>query len=327
MPSLSRASVAAVLGCVLALAACSTDPIAADPAEGADPADTITVSSEFGEVEIPAEPQRALGMYTTDVDILIALGFPLADSQPIRGDGWTTFPAFFPKEPLEGVTPFANYPDYNYEQILAAAPDFILNGLGYDKKVNRRLPEIAPTYSDNAFDGRSWLEHFEETAEALDRTEEYQAWVDTYDARVAELRSALEDKYGDELADVVVAPFGYWEGKVNSSCYSGVECQAFRDLGLTIFKGAEAKNGQGVGLSEEQLGQLSDVDYAFAIQIPSDQGKREFDNTVATLEENQLWGGLDFVQEDHLVPYDMEITYGSPSGQMAFLDVIEEAML
>ena len=42
---------------VLALAACSTDPVASEP----PPKDEmITVTSEFGDVEIPSEPQRAL---------------------------------------------------------------------------------------------------------------------------------------------------------------------------------------------------------------------------------------------------------------------------
>ena len=144
----------------------------------------MVVQSEFGEVEVPVEPQAAMGMYTTDVDILITLGFELADIQPIRGDGYSDFPEFFPQEALEGIEPFANYPDYDYDTMLAAGPDFILNGLGYDKLVVKKLPDIAPTYSLDAFDGRNWMEHFEETAEALGRTEQYDAWVADYEARV-----------------------------------------------------------------------------------------------------------------------------------------------
>jgi len=32
------------------------------------------------------------------------------------------------------------------------------------------------------------------------------------------------------------------------------------------------------------------------------------------------------VENDMVVPYDMEMTYGSPSGQIAILDVIEKAL-
>lgn len=241
MRSLRLALVASV---AVALSACTTTSpeLAAAPA----PAASVTVSSQFGDVTLPAEPQTALGMYTTDVDILIALGYPLAKEQPIRGDsGYTTFPSFFPQEALQGVTPFANYPDYNYEKILAAGPDFILNGLGYDEKTHERLKEIAPSYSVNAFDGRSWMGHFKETAEALGRTEQYEAWMAKYRARVAEVKAAI----GDRALDTVVAPVSYWDGKVSSSCYSGVECQAFADLGLTVFPDAKKNNGDGVSLS------------------------------------------------------------------------------
>jgi iron complex transport system substrate-binding protein len=309
---------AAALGLLLAVGACSTDPASSEPASD----ETLTVTSEFGEVEIPAEPQRALGMYTTDVDILITLGFPLADEQPIRGDGYTDFPDFFPQEQLEDVTPFANYPDYNYEAILAAQPDFILNGLGYDQKTVKRLAEIAPTYSVDAFDGQSWLVHFEETAEALDRVEERDAWTAAYEQRLGEVREAI----GDDLDGIVVAPVSYWDGKVTSSCYSGVECTAFEDLGLTIFPGAKKKNGEGVALSSEQVGQLADVDYAFSTRMPGEKGEAEFEQLLADLGKNPLWADLGFVQADHIVSYDMEMTYGSPSGQMAFLDVVAEAL-
>src|SRR5690606_11008979 len=58
------------------------------------------VSTPFGDVSLPTAPRAALGMYTTDVDILIWLGFPLAERQPIRGDnGYEDFPCYFPQEP------------------------------------------------------------------------------------------------------------------------------------------------------------------------------------------------------------------------------------
>lgn len=283
---------------------------------------THVVNSAFGDVTLPVEPKAALGMYTTDVDILITLGFPLAKSQPIRGDGYTTFPSFFPQEALEGIEPFANYPDYNYEAILAAQPDFILNGLGYDEKVVKRLPEIAPTYSVNAYDGRNWREHFQETAEALGRTEQYEAWVDSYEQRVAEVRESI----GDQAGSLVVAPLSWWEGKATSSCYTGVECAVFEDLGLTIYPGAKKKDGEGVSLSGEQVGQLSGIDYAFSMKSPGEEGEQAYQTNLDEAAKNPLWADLEFVQNDQLIPYDMEMTYGSPSGQMAFLGVVEDAL-
>ena len=285
-------------------------------------AGTAKAASPFGEVEIPTAPAAALGMYTTDVDILIWLGYPLASSQPIRGDsGYQTFPCFFPARPLAGVTTFGNYPDYNYEQILAADPDFILNGLGYDAAVNERLPQIAPTYSVNAFDGRSWQAHFKETATALGRLDRYEAWLDVYEARLAEVKTAIGDN-----ADAVVAPLSYWGGSFNSSCYAGVECTVFRDLGLTIVEGALADGGQGVELSPEQIGDLAGLDYIFSTVGVGEEGLAAHRESMAEAAKNPLWAQLDFVKAGHIVPFEMEMVYGSPSGQLAFLEVVAEAL-
>lgn len=51
--------------------------------------------------------------------------------------------------------------------------DFVLNGLGYDGTSHDRLSAIAPTYTTNAFDGESWLPHFERTAKDLGRLAEF----------------------------------------------------------------------------------------------------------------------------------------------------------
>ncbi len=312
------AAVAALLALAV-LAGCSDSEVTSEPDEAGA---THVVKSEFGDVTIPVTPRKALGMYTTDVDILATLGIELAKDQPIRGDGYTTFPSFFPQDALEGIKPFANYPDYNYEAILAAQPDFILNGLGYDKKVVKRLPEIAPTYSLNAYDGRNWREHFKETAEALGRVEQYDAWVAKYEARVAEVKKEI----GPDAANLVVAPLSWYEGKAAVMCYTGVECSVFADLGLKILPAAQEKDGEGVELSGEQLGQLKELDYAFAIKSPGEAGEKEYAAALEQAGKNALWNDLKVIKDDHLIAYDMEMTFGSPSGQMAFLDLVGEAL-
>ncbi|AEQ52952.1 hypothetical protein, partial [Pelagibacterium halotolerans] len=42
--------------------------------------------------------------------------------------------------------------------------------------------------------------------------------------------------------------------------------------------------------------------------------------------ENPLWSRLDFVRDGHIVPFDMEMVFGSPSGQLAFLEVVAETL-
>lgn len=297
----------------------------ATAADSSPAGETVELTTPAGvDIEIPAKPQSALGFYTTDLDILITLGFELADTQPIRDD-FTSFPDFFPQEELEGLETFGNYPEFNLEAVLEAEPDFILNGLGYEEDLDGKLQKIAPTYTYNAFDGGDWRDVVAQAAEDLDRQDQWQAWVDQYEERVAEIRARLD------AADIhpVVADVGYFEGHVTTSCY-GVPCLVFADLGLEMH---ELMNATEEGLpasddvaklSPEQVGQLDGVDVVFT-------GANE-DGTVwieddASLQQNQLWQDLPFVAGGAYHPYNYEMIYGSPSGMDAFLTVVEKALL
>ena len=316
MRTRTRASVALTLASALLLAACSSGS-GGSGGDGAGTAATITVQDMTGEVTLPAEPTAALGMYTTDVDILLTLGFPLAGSQPVRDEGYSTYPSFFPQEELAEVETFTNFPEYNYEAILAAQPDFILNGLGYDADVVERLPEIAPTFSFNGFDGRDWREIFRETATALGREEQYQAWTDDYEARVAEVRAELDARG----VHPVLAPVDYWDGQVTVSCY-GVPCLVMRDLGLEITPLATA---DGTTLSPEQLTQLADADVFVSTATPNPDGG--FDDPFTEVADNPLWQSLPAVQSGQIHITDLEMLYGSPSGHMAYLEFLADTLL
>lgn len=315
--ALAAAGVAALL-----LAACSTTSDAststADATAGSSAeATTRTVESEFGEVTLPTDPQAALGMYTTDLDMLITLGVPLAQSQPIRDNGYSTFPSFFDQEALEGITPFTNFPEFSYESILAAQPDLIVNGLGYDESIGTKLAEIAPTYSFNGFDGSDWRVKFEALAEALGRTAEHDAWTERYQAKVDDIRARL-DEAG---LDPVVGSVGVDGDQVTVSCY-GTPCLVFDDLGLDI---TPLSDGEGATLSFEEVGQLDGIDAVFTSMAPGDDGT--YGDAFEALAGNAVWQQLPFVTEGQIFTSDLEMVYGSPSGQYAFLEEVEKALL
>lgn len=304
----------------LASAGCSAG---APGSPGSTAPATRTVTDPTGRaLTMPTEPTAALGFYTTDVDILITLGIPLAQLQPIRGDsGYTTFPAFFPQPPLQGVSTFGNYPEYNFEKVLEARPDFILNGLGYDAKTLDRLPEIAPTYSVDAYDGQDWRVHFKATAAALGRTTQHDAWATAYTEQLAKAKA---DIAASRAKDWTVASISYWDGVVQLGCY-GVSCRALKDdLGLTthvLMDREEAK------LSPEQLGQLGNVDAVFMGVGVGEEGRRKHRDLLAELDRVALWRNLPFVREDRIFTYEMEMTYGSPSGQAAFVETVRAALV
>lgn len=312
-------AVAGLVALTLALVGCTSS--AAAPSS--DSAATRTVTDPTGRaVTMPVEPTAALGFYTTDVDILTTLGIPLAESQPIRGDsGYDSFPTFFPQEALQGVTTFANYPEYNFEKVLEAEPDFILNGLGYDAKTLDRLPEIAPTYSVDASDGQDWQVHFAETAEALGRTAQYQAWVKQYEAAVAEAKGDIAET---PAKDWTVAALGYWDNSIQIGC-SGVPCRTLQDdLQLSTHPLMDTEDAK---LSAEQLGQLRDLDAVFMSVGVGEEGRRQHEELLATLDKIPTWRTLPFVRNDRIFTYEMEMQYGSPSGQAAFLEAVRTALV
>lgn len=291
---------------------------------GSSAADTVQVDTPAGvTIDVPAKPQAALGFYTTDVDMLITLGVPLASTQPVRDD-FSTFPDFFPQEELKGLDTFGNFPEYNLEAVLKAAPDFILNGLGYDEDLDANLQKIAPTYTYNAFDGADWRDSFHKAAVDLGREKEWQAWTDGYEARVAEVRAEL-DAAG---IDPVVADVSFYDGEVGASTY-GVPALVFADLGLRISplmmaddKGLPA--GDGTKLSMEQLAELDGIDVAFSGLNEDGTGLIGDEKALA---DNALWKQLGFVKNGEIHGYNYEMIYGSPSGQRAFLEVVAKALL
>ncbi|QNG18328.1 ABC transporter substrate-binding protein [Rhodococcus triatomae] len=310
----------AVAAVSVLLASCS------GPQEDGDQAgsETIDVTTPVGaEIEMPAEPQAALGFYTTDVDLLVTLGFDLAGAQPIR-DTYSSYPEFFPQEELAGVTTFGNFPEYNLEAVVAAEPDFILNGLGYEEGLDGQLQQIAPTYTYNAFDGSDWRDSAERAARDLGRESQWQEWVDAYDARVADIRGRL-DEAG---IDPVVADIAWYEGQATAQC-RGVPCLVFADLGLRMAPLTNADengvpSGDAVPLSPEQLDRLADIDVVFTAQ---QQGQPIAIEEDANLRQNPLWAALTFVQDEEIHGFDTEIVFGSPSGQDAFLTLVEQALL
>lgn len=111
---------------------------------------TRTVDSPYGQVELPANPQRLVPGYTTEMDYALVLGIPMTAGTGSRGGANQPFAAYqreaYPDrlEELEKVTTF---PEANYEQIAVAGPDCILDQVANDDEGRyERFSEVAPTF-------------------------------------------------------------------------------------------------------------------------------------------------------------------------------------
>lgn len=306
----------------LLLAGCGAGWPAGDPPGSPDAESSPrTITDPTGRrVAVPADPQAVLGFYTTDIDIPITLGFTaLAPSQPVR-DGYASWPSYFPDEPLEGIEPFVNYPEFNYEAVLAAGPDLILNGLAHDESTAERLAAIAPTLSYNGFDGQDWRVHAEANAALLGRTAEWQAWTDTYAAQVAEAKDRIK---ASAAADWTVATVGHLDGVVHVGG-SRVPLAGFTDLGMSLHP---LMTSEGSSFSTEKLGELETVDAAFMSVTAGEAGQESHEATLTALEESPIWRDLPFVRNNRIFTFDLEMTFGSPNGRVAFIDAVTTTLL
>jgi iron complex transport system substrate-binding protein len=281
--------------------------------------DVVTVVDGNGnEVEMPQDPQRVFGMYTTDLDYALALGVPVAPTQAIR-TGSTELPEFFPQDELAGVEDvFVNYPEFNYEQIAAIQPDLIINGLGYDDGADaERLAQIAPTYTFDGFGG-DWREDFTALAEALGRERQAQEYLDRIDERSAEVAALIADR---ESAPVMA--YGYYNGDGSGGFYGPQPDQlqpiVFHDLGIETTSAAPDIWTE---VAQEQVGLLADVD----ILMIAYETTEDPDAILEAIEADPVWSALPAVQEGRVVMVNNELSYSSPSAHLEFLDVLAEAL-
>lgn len=119
----------------------------------------------------------------------------------------------------------------------------------------------------------------------------------------------------------MVGSVGVNDDQVTVSCY-GTPCLVFDDLGLDI---TPLSDGEGAYLSFEEVGQLEGIDAVFTSMPPETDGS--FADSFEALAGNAVWQQLPFVTEGQIFTSDLEMIYGSPSGQYAFLEEVEKALL
>ncbi|MHA6781023.1 ABC transporter substrate-binding protein [Pseudonocardia saturnea] len=179
----------------LLLAGCAAP---AAPDEGAArPAETRVVSTEQGEVAIPADPQRIVVLNSALAGYFYALDVPVHGAIPLNTRA-EEFPEFWAAEAAADGTvrlPWSN-DGFNVESLLAEAPDLIVGGgqgfpgaLATDAYA--QLSEIAPTVlvSSSLTTWQSQLDYI--AGEVLDVPEAEQRLLDAYAARVGEVREAI----------------------------------------------------------------------------------------------------------------------------------------
>lgn len=309
---LAAATAALVLTGVVACSATDAAPA------GESSAAPRTVTDPSGKtVEIPADPEQVFGMYTTDLDYAITLGLGLTKVQSIR-EFSVGFPDFFPQEQLKGLQPLVNFPEPKFEQIAAAQPDVIINGLGYEGGPDAaKLAAIAPTFTYNGFDG-DWRDDFNALAAAFGKESTAKEFLQRVDGRTSEVKAEVE-----ALGDTPVVAFG----SLNDDGGAGMNGSAPTTLGALVFQEVGIASPKAVGeewteISREKLPELDDVDlFLIGVETETDQQA-----VLDQIRKDPIWSQLPAVKAGRIVAVSNEMSYASPHAHLAFLDVVEQSL-
>lgn len=181
----------------LVLTGCGSNQSAASGGGTDQGSDTRVVTTEQGDVTVPADPQRILVLNSSLTGYFFALGKDVHASIPLTPTS-EEFPEGWADEAAEAGTTMISWSDdgFNLETILAEEPDLIVGGgQGFPGRQGEEaydgLSQIAPTVLVNT-DRVIWQDQLDFVAnDILDVPEAEQELLDAYATRVADVKEAV----------------------------------------------------------------------------------------------------------------------------------------
>lgn len=300
---------------MLGLAACSA------PAGGDTADETRVYSSEFGDVELPAEIERIVSVDFYTPAALLDIGVTpvgVVNSYFTDTDGGG-IPVQYTKAIADSdAESIGEYYELNLEAIARADPDVVLatqDFLPMDDPMREEIEKIAPIITFNARDGEAWRTRATELARILDKTTELQPLIDKYDAR----RDEISAKYADILAEQAVTVFGPEPDEWGTYSDKHFITPILRDLGATFREQQDdevTEDGFPQWFSYEELNRISNADVIFLRDGVSDEQR-------AALTANTIWQNLPAVQNGMVFDYIQRGPTGSYGWALGNLDDLE----
>lgn len=160
---------------------------------------TRTVTDVYGEIEVPANPQRVVVLDGPQLDACLAVGVkPVGGVTAFEG---APFPSYL-GDAADGIENIGTISEPNLEAIIALEPDLILSSNLRHADIHDTLSEIAPTvFSEAASD--DWRGNFLMWTNALNKEAEAAKIAAAFDTRLEEFRTATETERKDWVISVV----------------------------------------------------------------------------------------------------------------------------
>ena len=311
LPTVTVAAVA------LSLAACGSDDDSATSGgsggDGGAAAEEVTVSTLYGDIPVPAEPERVVTLAENALDTALSVGVTPVGTTASRGGNAP--PAYLGAEAAE-IPVVATVAEPNLEAILEAEPDLILAASGLEQEQYEALSAIAPTIVPETPERGDWQAPLRTYAEALGEegalTEELEA--------IEERAAALAEQGAYEGSAAVVRWMANGPVLMNATHMPGSLLEA---AGATPLQVAEdlGERPHSDPLSLENLEQV-DADRLFLAAFGADGG-----SALEAARTQPAFARLGAVQEDRAVEVDGSV-WSSASGPIAadlVMDDMEEA--
>jgi iron complex transport system substrate-binding protein len=291
----------------LGLVACGDD----DTGGGEASATTRQVEHAMGTTEVPADPGRVVVLDSSFLDAALALGVePVGATEASAGAGMPEYLA----DDVGDIEVVGLTEEPNIEAIAALEPDLILGARVRHEALYERLSGIAPTVFTES-SGTNWKDGLAVAADALDATDEADAWIDAYEARADEIGEQVDA--ADTTLSIVRFLLPDEIRLYGPDTFSGT---VLTDVGFRLVDHPWDEYSMQV-ISAEQL-DAADADLVFATSYGGTDTP-DFDATFSQV--STLWDRLPAVAEgrQHWVDDDTWMLGIGPLGADLILDDLE----
>lgn len=305
---------------IMMLAACTSTPATQDNErpEQVDTPAMRTVEHGFGEIAIPASPQRIVAIQYTGA--MLALGV-----KPVGADNeWSTYPTL--SSEWAGIEHIGDpWTGLNLEKIAALDPDLIITHV---EATYEALSKIAPTL------WIPWLQYsppqqIDFFGDVLDRQEEADQWLADFDDKVEAARIKVRELIGEEQTVAIVNLRPQNQFIYGDKAMGGYVIYELLGLRPTDRIQQEVLD-QGLGQLEfslELLPEYADADYLLLSILENDGGAERAQEIL----DSELWNNLPAVQAEQVIGLEWEQYFTTdPLSTMkqldAFIDLLQTSL-
>ncbi|MDM9382403.1 iron-siderophore ABC transporter substrate-binding protein [Chlorogloeopsis sp. ULAP01] len=265
---------------------------------------------------VPHHPQRIIVLDTNPLDGVLALGI-----KPIAAPDFSELS--LPEEMTQGIISIGNNSQPNLEEIARLNPDLII-GLEYSSGIYKQLTQIAPTILAPGNE-KEWKEDLRLYALALNKTQEAEAILQAYNARIKEFRQRMHHCLKTKTVSLV-STIRYGAGKpahiyLSNSFMGAIIAEAGlkRPPAQTTLAPTITNDNWGINISIERL-DLIDGDVIFAVNTKPET--KQLDSTLSQLQQHPLWSKLDAVKNNRVytVNYMVWVAQRNVGGANRILD-------